>query len=189
MTAAEEARPLLQDRPPSSAAAGAAVEGCCSPSTSTTPARNKDRKGTTFKGVVTTALAALAVYLVATTVSRTFIWEDSDLSVEQTMDGEGDDDSSTPKSSLDAPPAAESSSSAAAASLLSGLIPPYNGTHPTLTTTEECTAGTYSVSRDAYFSTACSLPVGEADDCRSPFPAGTTEPHIGLFAVVDLTVI
>lgn len=152
MTTAEEARPLLQSRPPSSAAAGAAaVEGCCSPSTTTTPAGNnsKDRKGTTFKGVVTTALAALAVYLVATTVSRTLLWEDSNLSVEQTIDGEegegdGSASSSLSKSPLDAPPTTTTAaveSASAPDSLLSGLIPPYNGTHPTQTTTEDCTAG------------------------------------------------
>lgn len=121
MTTAEETRPLLH---------GPQAAG---ESRSTTAAEN-DRRGTTLKGIVITALTALAVYLMAATASRTIFWEDSSLSVEETMvdGGEGGG------SSLDSTLAATADSHL----LSSGLVNPNNGTHPTLTRTEECTGGT-----------------------------------------------
>ncbi|CAN0431229.1 unnamed protein product [Pylaiella littoralis] len=124
MATSEEARPLIQCRSATNAGENVSL------------AAEKDRKGTTLKGVVITAFTALTVFLLAATASRTIFWEDRSLSVENTttVDGEEGGDAS-----VDSPPEAAADSSLRSPS---GLINPYNGTHPTLTTTEDCTADT-----------------------------------------------
>lgn len=84
----------------------------------------KAGKGPTLRGVVVTGFVAIGVFIVAALASRTIMWEDSSLAEETVYESGGD-------------------STNASLYAVSGLINPNNGTHPTLTTTEGCTGGTY----------------------------------------------
>lgn len=96
---------------------------------SLTRAGKSRTKGLTLRGLLVTAFAAMGVYIMAALVSRTIMWEDGALTA-ATVYGNGGDSAN---SSLDA---------------VSGLINPNNGTHNTLTTTEDCTGGKYGVCSD-----------------------------------------
>lgn len=83
-------------------------------------------KGPTLRGFVVTAFAAMGVFIMASLASRTIMWEDGALSEETVYENGGE----STNASLDA---------------LSGLINPNNGTHPTLTSTEDCAGGKFFV--------------------------------------------
>eukprot|EP00752_Nemacystus_decipiens_P016488 g14739.t1 len=99
----------------------AAAGGAGSP---TKPSKRRT-KGPTLRGLVATAFVAMGVFIVAALASRTIMWEDPSL-VEDTVYESGGD------------------STNASLKAVSGLIDPNNGTHPTLTTTQDCT-GDYSL--------------------------------------------
>lgn len=116
MAQSEEEQPLVQG-PPAAGVAGSHATAKAG--------KGKGRtNGATLRGLVVTAFVSMGVFIMAALASRTIMWEDAALSAE-TVYGSGADASN------------------ASADALSGLIPPYNGTHPTLTTTEDCTGGKF----------------------------------------------
>jgi len=81
----------------------------------------------TLRGVLSTAFIAVGVYLFAALASRTIMWGDGGLTTDTVTGGD-----SPSESSLDADGAVVEPS---------GLVNPKNGTHPTLTRTEDCAGG------------------------------------------------
>ncbi len=109
----EERKPLI--RPQSSEGA---PEG---------PKKSGKPRKATLRGALCTAFIAVGVYLFAALAWRTIMWEDDGLTTDTVTGGDGQSESS-----LDADAAVVGPS---------GLVNPYNGTHPTLTSTEDCAGG------------------------------------------------
>lgn len=110
---AEEGRYLLRGTAEAEGAAGSPVKA------------KKDGKVASVRGFLVTMLTALAVYLIATAVSRAVIWDGV---ASETVVGEGD----TSK---------ESTTDSTTLPMLAGLVNPNNGSRPSLTTTSDCVGG------------------------------------------------
>ena len=126
MTSADETRPLMQGGGPTAVI----VQGYSSHARMQKPPG--DRK-ITLKGVVSIFFAAIIVFLLAALTSRTILWEDSTAS--------SDTDESATTSRFEYEDVGGYPAAAAAAAIYSGhgLVNPKNGTHPTQTSTQQCT--------------------------------------------------
>lgn len=112
-TSDEERKPLIQPQPSEIAPERPKKAG-------------KARKAT-LRGVLCTAFVAVGVYLFAALAWRTIMWEDDDLTTDTVTGGDGPSESSVDAySAVVEPPF---------------LVNPYNGTHPTRTTTKDCSGG------------------------------------------------
>ena len=131
MTTADETRPLIREGPT------VVVQGYSDHAARKPP---PDDLKITLKGVVCIFFAAIIVFALAAITSRTILWKDSRAS----------SDSRTIESTT-----SHLAANAESDDVLSrhGLIKPLNGTHPTLTSTQECTgAGRFANrSLDVYF--------------------------------------
>lgn len=118
MTTNDETRPLIREGPT------VVVHGYSSHAARKPPPAG-DLK-ITLKGVVGIFFAAVIVFALAAITSRTILWGDSSSSSDSVMNK-----SATSRLAADPEPNDEPSRH--------GLVKPLNGTHPTLTSTQDCT--------------------------------------------------